>query len=590
MSIIKKRLLSNVQAVASDYSSRVNSYFIEKKKMLLYFQTVWSVTLPEIPAFTSMLEDLTTSNADLEDVSYGSTEGRLVDGSGWVATADYDPRVRPWYTRAADIKEVAVIDMIRTTDGKHIISMSISIRPQGRLAGVLALDIASGYVENIMKEIRLYLDANFRHEGQEMTVQEGKKMNEATTQETATYSAFILDKEGNYVIHENLGLNDNFFKTHTDEINQQVKKILDGSETTVTVKQKNGTFFYVSHVIPTTDWFLVITVPEAEIFYEVSNLAWITAIVSLLASLVLFLIIHLGTNEVLMPLHKTVEYLGQIASGDLTENKEYQALQNKKDEFGELARATNHISLELKKIITTVSEISEQIAYGSKEITSTSLSLSQGASEQAATMEEIASSIIELKEEIDNNSKHSLETQKYAFKAASMGDDNKTAIMEMANSIQQIGDKISMIQEIAGQTRLLSLNASIEAARAGDSGKGFAVVAAEVSKLAEISSASATEIETLSQDNISSTHTVTEKLKELIILIHSTADAISFITTSGEKQQSAVEQSNNAMQEINVSVQRNAAQSEELSAIAKEYSEQALALQEVISFFKLKKN
>lgn len=168
-----------------------------------------------------------------------------------------------------------------------------------------------------------------------------------------------------------------------------------------------------------------------------------------------------------------------------------------------------------------------------------------------------------------------------------MAEDGGQAVKETVNNMQKIVEKISIIQEIAGQTRLLSLNASIEAARAGDSGRGFAVVASEVSKLAELSSRAASEIKELTQSSVTIAYDAGKKLEAVVPEIVKTADSVSKITSSGYEQELAIEELNLSMHEVNRFVQMNADLSEKLATTATSSAKYAKQLKDVISQFKV---
>ena len=124
--------------------------------------------------------------------------------------------------------------------------------------------------------------------------------------------------------------------------------------------------------------------------------------------------------------------------------------------------------------------------------------MSQGATEQASSMEEVSSSMEEMAANIKQNTDNAFQTDSIAQKAAKDAVDGGQRVAEAVSAVKEIASRIVIIEEIARQTNLLALNAAIEAARAGEAGKGFAVVASEVRKLAERSQTAASEINDIS--------------------------------------------------------------------------------------------
>jgi len=154
-------------------------------------------------------------------------------------------------------------------------------------------------------------------------------------------------------------------------------------------------------------------------------------------------------------------------------------------------------------------------------------------------------------------------------------------------AMKEIAQKISIIEDIARQTRLLPLNATIEAARAGEYGKGFAVVASEVRALAERSQTAATEINTLASSSVAVAEKAGEMLMKLVPDIQKTADLVQEISAASKEQNMGAEQINMAIQQLDQVTQQNSSTSEELSSTAEELASQAGQLQSTIKFFRV---
>jgi methyl-accepting chemotaxis protein len=246
-------------------------------------------------------------------------------------------------------------------------------------------------------------------------------------------------------------------------------------------------------------------------------------------------------------------------------------------------------TLLVRSIIRVLDEVdgsSTQVSGGAEQISSSSEQLSQGANEQAASVEEVSSSIEEMTATIRQNADNASQTEKIAVKSANDAKQGGEAVTQTVKAMKEIADKISIIQEIARQTNLLSLNASIEAARAGDHGKGFAVVASEVQKLAERSQNAATEISDLSNSSVSIAEKAGEMLAKLVPDIQKTAELVAEINAASGEQANGIQQINGAIQQLNTVVQQNASAAEELTATAEELSSQTVQMKGAINFLK----
>jgi len=203
------------------------------------------------------------------------------------------------------------------------------------------------------------------------------------------------------------------------------------------------------------------------------------------------------------------------------------------------------------------------------------------------SVEETTSSLEEMTASITANAENSRQMEEIANKGAQDAERAGQAVTETMGQMKTIAEKISIVQEIAYQTNLLSLNAAIEAARAGEHGRGFAVVAAEVRRLAERSQAAAKDISGLAGTSVKVAERSAQVLGDLVPSIRRTADLVQEVTATSAEQASGVAQINKAMSQVDQVTQRNAAAAEELSSTSEEMSSQAQALQALMAFFKL---
>ncbi|HEY0744304.1 MAG TPA: HAMP domain-containing methyl-accepting chemotaxis protein [Chryseosolibacter sp.] len=293
-----------------------------------------------------------------------------------------------------------------------------------------------------------------------------------------------------------------------------------------------------------------------------------------------------SVNDLIQSLKDSVAVANLVSKGNI-----YSAQQSARTTLkdGELDNALKNMIKKLHEIVTEITKGAGEISLGSLEISKSSQIVAQGATEQASSLEEISSSVEQMVSNINQNADNASQAEVMTKEAAEKMKVVRKATDATFQSIREITEKIEIINEIADKTNLLAINAAVEAARAGEHGKGFAVVANEVRKLAERSQQSAVQIIDLSKNTIREAENAGHLLDELGPDVQKSFNLVREISSSSTEQRTGAEQINAALAQLNQVTQQNASSSEELASAATNFNNQAGALKETVSFFKLDK-
>lgn len=258
----------------------------------------------------------------------------------------------------------------------------------------------------------------------------------------------------------------------------------------------------------------------------------------------------------------------------------------------------------MAETIKGIQHVSDEVSGAADQVASSSNDLADGATNQAAVVEELTATVAGVSEQVGKNSQSAKEISGRVDKLGNAILESNGKMRDMVDSMNEINgaskeiDKIiATINEIASQTNLLALNASIEAARAGEAGKGFAVVANQVNVLADQSAQAAKESATLIETSVKAVEKgmviagqTASQLQEVAENSQIITKEVTNIAETLETQTTEIQQINDGIEQINDVVQTNSATSEECAAAGQEMSSEAENLREMIRKFKVAEN
>ena len=381
-------------------------------------------------------------------------------------------------------------------------------------------------------------------------------------------------------------------KVHPEDWQEHLQNIKNG-EMVLDIELHAGRISVLTpiHVgLTTTPWSVNILFPLNQVTQAADDRMkqtfrdlWKIAGVALICTLLAITLFWLMMRSIIQPIIEVVNIAEKLSKGHLDLNLEVSA----SDEIGRLQTAFQQMIKNLHEIVKNINSMALNVQTGSKQMSSSSEEMSQAASEQAASAEQISASMVEMSANINQNTDNAIATEKIALQAALDTEEGGRAVAETVAAMQEICEKIEIIEDLARSTDLLALNAAIEAARAGEYGKGFAVVATEVRKLAERSQEAAKEISKLSKSSVALAEKTGVMLQQIVPDIKKNADLVQEISAASKEQNAGGDQISNAMQQLDNVIQQNASTAEEMASTAEELTAQADQFLNTIAFFKI---
>lgn len=472
----------------------------------------------------TLLDSYLGKSSNYPDGFYiADSDGKVMqaDGVEYKKSISDDP---VWYTEGLTRVNMAFGDVFTNEAGEEVISASAILRDSDKTR-VIAIDVPIAHIQVIVNSFISMDDA-------QAVLIDRSTMN-ILSQSEDSLSGSLSDDSG-------------FLGTIGNKIDEQDYDSISLDNNIVDFREISG-----------TNWVLVSYVPEASIFAELVSLRTTMAIVAVVILIILLVLMERMVNYMIKPIKSLTDSIVMMASGDFTVDIKT----NGNDEITVMGQSMKDFAASMRKMINDIVNASETL-QGQAESSSTvsgglyeaSLTqsktidnLNETVDQLSASVQEIAENATSLAMVVSETKDSSMEAEQKMNETVTVAESGKSdmekvgeamnVIQSSINSLQEsidevgtasseINNIVSMIGEIADETNLLALNASIEAARAGDAGRGFAVVASEIGGLADDSNKSVQKIQGLIDQVTSLVAETVEKAKQSVDEISSSSELV----------------------------------------------------------------
>ncbi|WP_139491955.1 methyl-accepting chemotaxis protein [Brevibacillus dissolubilis] len=463
-----------------------------------YASTAHYAKISQGQAF-DIFTELVQNNPNISEVQFATPDGRTISYPGSPTDSSYDPRETVWYNGAiaedgAYVSEV--FQFSETEFPKFAISHPI-YDEKDEISGIIVAFVSVPKLSEFVQTMKI---------GQ-------------------TGYVFLVDRQGKLIAHPNQKLALARADMSHLPVVQEIVKGNSGNG----AFDENGQSYLSSYVYNTKlGWGIIVAQSGAEIEQDVHSIQFSILIISMISLALIAVALFFYVRKIITPVREVQTKMEQLSTGNLTQTIEI----NTNDETQQLAASFNtmttrfqHIISKISTVTSDVQQIAEKVTYGSEQtnqmqrgVVTTMNMLANEMEQQKLQMTDILTTIDEITKEIDTIHETIQTASIYSEQARLQGTEANTAIAclhadmtqitndmsnsqaafdELNQSMREVSGILTWINDISKKTKLLSLNARIEASRAGQAGLGFSVVADEIRGLSDQTEEATAKIESV---------------------------------------------------------------------------------------------